>query len=114
MSEFSVCLVTAPSLPQAKQLARNLLQERLVACVNLVPGVASMYWWEGHLEEAEEVLMILKTRSSLLQSLGQRVRELHPYSVPEFLSWPLGPGNPEYLDWLAAETAQARISEPAG
>ncbi len=110
MSDFSVCMVTAPSMLQARDLARNLLEERLVACVNLVPAVGSMYWWEGRIEEAEEVLMILKTHASLLDRLIGRVRELHPYRVPEVLSWPLGPGNPEYLEWLASETTGPRIS----
>jgi len=110
MPEFSVCMVTAPSMLQARDLARNLLEDRLVACVNLVPAMRSMYWWEGQIEEAEEVLMILKTRACLVERMVERVRELHAYSVPEVLSWPLGPGNPEYLEWLASEATGSRIS----
>ena len=110
MSGFSVCMVTAPSMLEARDLGRSLLKERLVACVNLVPAVSSMYWWEGQIEEAEEVLMILKTRAHLLDRLIGRIRELHSYSVPEVLSWPLGPGNPEYLDWLASEATGPGIS----
>jgi periplasmic divalent cation tolerance protein len=110
MSGFSVCMVTAPSMAEAREIGRSLLEERLVACINLLPSVSSMYWWEGQIEEADEVLMVLKTRTQLLDRLVGRVRELHPYSVPEVLSWPLGPGNPEYLDWLASEATGSRIS----
>ena len=103
MPSFSVCLVTAPSLEEARRLARALLEDRLVACANLVPSVQSLYWWEGQVEEAAEVLLVLKTRTERVGELVARVRELHPYSVPEVISWPLGPGNPDYLAWLGAE-----------
>ena len=103
MNEFSACFVTAPSMEEARALARKLLEARVVACVNLVPAVESLYWWEGVVEEGREVLMILKTRTDRLADLVARVREHHPYSVPEVISVPLGPGNPDYLAWVAAE-----------
>lgn len=105
MDALSVLFVTAPSLEEARTLARSLLEDRLVACVNLVPGVESMYWWEGRLEESQEVLLVLKTRTDRVPDLIDRVRERHPYSVPEVVSWPLGPGNPDYLRWVATEVA---------
>ncbi len=105
MDDLSICFVTASSPEEARSLARALLEERLVACVNLVPSVQSLYWWEGSLEESWEVLMVLKTRTDRVPDLVDRVRQLHSYSVPEVVSWPLGPGNPDYLRWVAAEAA---------
>jgi periplasmic divalent cation tolerance protein len=105
MDDLSICFVTAPSPEEARSLARSLLEERLVACVNLVPSVQSLYWWEGSLEEAWEVLLVLKTRTDRVPDLVDRVKELHSYSVPEVVSWPLGPGNPDYLRWVATEAA---------
>lgn len=103
MNEFSACFVTAPSKEEARALARTLLEARVVACVNLVPAVESLYWWEGRIDEAQEVLMILKTRTERLEELVALVKEHHSYSVPEVISLPLGPGNPDYLAWLSAE-----------
>lgn len=95
-----VCLITAPSLEKARDIARTLLLERLAACVNLLPGVTSLYWWEGQIQEDAEVLMIVKTEQSRLEALEQRLPQLHPYSVPEFLVLPVESGLSGYLDWV--------------
>ncbi len=105
MDDLSICLVTAPSLEEARSLARSLLEDRLVACVNLVPSVQSLYWWEGRIDESQEVLLVLKTRTERVPDLAASVRAQHSYSVPEVVSWPLGPGNPDYLGWVSAEVA---------
>ena len=102
-----VVLVTAPDRDVALDLARALVQERLVACVNVVPGVTSVYRWEGAVEESAEVLMVAKTTTERLAELERRVVELHPYDVPEFLA--LAPEHVEsrYARWLSEESSQA-------
>lgn len=84
-----------------------LLRGRLAACVSQVPGVDSLYWWEGRIESSRERLLVVKTRGSLLPRLIRCVREHHPYRVPEILSWPIRDGNPDYLRWIAASTGSA-------
>jgi len=99
---FLIVLVTAPDLKVARILARAALAEKLIACANLVPKMESHYRWEGKIESATEVLMILKTRKSALKALEKLVLSRHPYETPEFLVLPLTAGNRKYLDWLSA------------
>ena len=98
-----VVLVTAPE-GAASELARTLVRERLAACVNLIPGVRSIYRWKGELEEDDEVLLVAKTRSDRVAALAERVRELHPSELPETLALPAVGGSAAYLDWVRAET----------
>ncbi|GIX50165.1 MAG: divalent-cation tolerance protein CutA [Limisphaera sp.] len=98
-----IVLMTAPDMETARRLARGALEARLVACVNLVPGVESHYWWEGRVEQAGEVLMIAKTLRSQLGLLETWIRREHPYNVPELLVTPVHAGLDAYLNWLAAE-----------
>ena len=100
-----VVLITAPADGEAAaKLARALVEERLAACVNRVPGLVSTYWWQGEIEEGREELLIAKTSEDRLEALLKRVPELHPYSVPEVLALPVEKGHPPYLEWLFAET----------
>ncbi|MBI5364993.1 MAG: divalent-cation tolerance protein CutA [Planctomycetes bacterium] len=101
----AVVLVTAPDLAVGRELARTLVEERLVACVNLVPGLTSVYRWEGAVEEASEVLLVMKTVRRRVAELERRVRELHPYDVPEFVVLAPEHTGARYLAWLIAETA---------
>lgn len=96
-----VCLVTCPDAEVGKRLARELLQEKLVACVNVLPGVTSLYWWEGQIQEDSEVLLVLKTTEERLATLKERLPQLHPYSVPELLALPVQDGLAPYLQWVA-------------
>jgi periplasmic divalent cation tolerance protein len=98
-----VVLVTAPQ-DAAHELARTLVGERLAACINVVPGVRSIYRWQGAVEEDDEVLLVAKTRSDRVDALTQRVRELHPYDLPETLALPAVGGSAAYLEWVGAET----------
>ncbi|MEK7466992.1 MAG: divalent-cation tolerance protein CutA [Planctomycetota bacterium] len=107
MSEHSVILMTAPDAACADRIARALVEERLAACVNVLPEMQSIYRWEGKLEESREVLLIAKTRSVLFQKLEARVRSLHPYQVPEIIAWPLTDGSRPYLSWLDASVLPA-------
>lgn len=103
MTDYIVVYVTAPQ-DEAVDLAKTLVEERLVACVNLVPGLRSIYWWQGKVEDEPEVLCIMKTRSNLFESLRDRVRELHSYEVEEIIALPIVAGNPPYLDWIRENT----------
>ncbi|HWP28459.1 MAG TPA: divalent-cation tolerance protein CutA [Chloroflexota bacterium] len=99
-----VVYITVPSAEEAATLAHTLVAERLAACVNRLP-VESVYHWQGAVEAAAEVLLIVKTRRALLDALAARVRALHSYTVPEIIALPLVAGWPPYLEWLVAETA---------
>jgi periplasmic divalent cation tolerance protein len=103
MTDYIVVFVTAPE-SEAVDLAKNLVEERLVACVNLVPALRSIYWWQGKVEDQPEVLCIMKTRSNLFEPLRDRVRELHSYEVEEIIALPIEAGNPPYLEWIKENT----------
>lgn len=94
-----VVLCTAPPAGAA-DLARQLVEERLCACVNVLPSVHSSFRWEGRVESAEESLLIAKTTAAAAPQLRDRIVELHPYDVPEVLELPVGGGLPAYLAWL--------------
>lgn len=98
---FRVALVTAGSEDEAAKIARALVDERLAACVNIVPGVRSIYRWRGVVEDEGEFLMVIKTAAASLEALEARVRELHSYDVPEVLALPIDKGSGPYLEWLA-------------
>ena len=99
-----VCLMTCPNQETATQIARQLLERRLVACVNLIPQVTSLYWWEGKIQQDAEVLLIAKTTQAHVDELVEVVPRLHPYEVPELLVLPVEAGWPAYLQWVADST----------
>ena len=101
---ISVVLVSVPDLEVGRRLARALLDERLVACANLVPGVTSLYHWECEVQEDDEVLLVMKTRSGLVPRLSERIPELHPYELPEVLALRVTDGLPAYCRWVLDET----------
>lgn len=92
--------ITASTAEEAGRIGQTLVSERLAACANLIPSVASTYWWQGQVEQAGEALLVLKTRNDRLQRLIRRVRELHSYTVPEVIAVPILGGNPDYLRWI--------------
>ena len=98
--DVHVVLVTAPDLTVGTELARRLVEEGLAACVNLVPGVRSIYRWQGAMQEDAEILLIAKTRAALVDALAARVRALHPYELPEVISLVVAAGSQPYLDWV--------------
>ena len=104
MSDAIVVLCTCPDNTSAHELAQTLLSEKLAACVNLIPQVTSLYYWQGQLEESQEVQLIIKTRRTLFGVLQERLLALHPYDVPEVLALPILSGNPAYLQWLQEQT----------
>jgi len=95
---------TYPSLVEAERIGKAVLERRLAACVNILPGMISHYWWEGAIERGEEVVMIIKTRAALAESVRAEVKAMHSYTVPAILVLPIAGGEPTYLDWLMAET----------
>jgi periplasmic divalent cation tolerance protein len=103
----AVVLSTVPDAQVAERVARALVEERLAACVSRVPGVGSLYRWQGEIEEAEEVLLVIKTHARRAPELTRRLRELHPYEVPEILVLPVAAGLSSYLDWVREETRPA-------
>lgn len=103
-TDARLVLATAPDPGVAKQIALALLERRLVACVNVLPGITSHYRWEGRIEESSEVLMVAKTTSARLAELERAFHELHPYDTPEFVVVATDHVAPRYLAWLAGET----------
>lgn len=107
MTRFCLVLVTAPAGAIARRISEHLLKRRLAACVNLLPTVASRYWWKGQLESARESLLLVKTRRSYLPRVIRAVRAVHPYDVPEIIAVPITSGNAAYLRWLRLETERS-------
>lgn len=109
MDKICVVMVTVPSQDIASLIATPLVQERLAACVNILPGLRSVYRWNDQINDEPEVLMLIKTRMDLVESqLIPRIRQVHPYSEPEIIALPVDTGSTSYLDWILQETAVAR------
>ena len=107
--------VTAGSRDEARMLGRAAVESRLAACANVLPApTTSVYWWEGKVNEAEEVSLILKTRAELVDRLVTLIKERHSYDCPCVVALPIAGGNPAFLDWIDAETAKAGDSLKRG
>lgn len=104
MSEVSLVFVTAGNEKDALAIAEKLVEEKLVACVNVVPQIRSVFLWKGEVCHEPEVLMIMKTPTSLFPSLQKRVKEIHSYEVPEIIAFPVSQGLPQYLQWVVEST----------
>ena len=103
--EAILVMVTASSEEEAVRIGRTLVEERLAACTNVIPGMRSLYAWEGNLKDEEEVLILMKTRRSHFSDLMKRVKQLHSYAVPEIIALPIVAGSEEYLAWIDASTS---------
>ena len=104
-SEVNVVLVTAPDTEVGRRIANALVGEGLAACVNIVPGIHSVYRWQGAVQEDSEVLLVVKTRADRLEALTERVGALHPYDLPEVLALSTAGGSAAYLDWVSEACA---------
>lgn len=102
--EFRSVYMTAKDRNEAVTLAKALLELRLVACVNILGDIDSLYWWDGAIQQDPEVALIAKTRADLVSELIEVVQRLHSYDVPCVVALPIHAGNPDYLAWLAKET----------
>jgi periplasmic divalent cation tolerance protein len=100
-------LLTAPDVDTAERLGRALVEERLAACANVVPGVVSIFRWRGEVQREAEALVIVKTTAARVEAVRARVVALHPYDVPEVLVLPVLGGHEPYLQWVRAEVAEA-------
>lgn len=104
--EILLVLSTFPDAATARRIARQLVEERCAACANILPQIESIYWWEEKVERANETLVLFKTSAARYAALAIRLRQLHPYEVPEIIALPIGEGLPEYLRWIAQSCAQ--------
>ncbi|HPB73682.1 MAG TPA: divalent-cation tolerance protein CutA [Chromatiaceae bacterium] len=104
-SPLILVFCSAPDLETADRLGTRLVEEDLAACVNLLPGIRSIYRWQGKLVRDAEVLLLIKTREVLFPTLAARLRELHPYDLPEIIACPISQGLPDYLEWVNACTS---------
>ena len=98
---------TWPSTVEAETAGRAIVERRLAACVNILPAMISLYWWDGKLERGEEAVMIIKTRASLAPAVSDAVKELHSYTTPAIVVLPVENVEQNYLGWLLAETKAA-------
>lgn len=98
-----MAITTCPNRRTAKKIADAILDKKLAACINIVPGVISRYWWKGRKKEGTEVLLLIKTTESCVKKIGVLLRKVHPYELAELITMPLG-GSKEYLDWIDKET----------
>jgi periplasmic divalent cation tolerance protein len=104
MDDISIVMVTVGNSQEALAIARTLVEEKLVACVNIVSRIRSIYRWKGEVCDEEEQLLIMKTRTELFPTLQNRIRKLHSYEVPEIISFSIAAGLPEYLSWVIENT----------
>jgi len=104
--ENVVIFITTGTDEEAQEVAKALLNNRLAACVNIVPKINSIFWWNDTLDSAQENLLIVKSRASLLNEIVKLVKEVHSYETPEIVALPIIGGNPDYLDWISKEVKQ--------
>jgi periplasmic divalent cation tolerance protein len=106
MQKYIVIFVTTNSSASAETIGEKLVENNLVACVNIVPKVKSIFRWKGKLEKSNEILLVLKTKSALFDKIVKQVKEIHPYEVPEIIGLPIICGNRKYLDWIEREVEE--------
>ncbi len=105
MEEFAytVLFITVSNTEEAQQIANLLLNHKKAACVNIVPRVSSLFWWQNNIDSAQESLLMVKTKTSLLDGIVTLVKQIHSYDVPEIIALPIVGGNQDYLDWIGKE-----------
>ncbi|RUM28394.1 MAG: divalent-cation tolerance protein CutA [Aquifex sp.] len=99
MNGYYVVLITVP-VDKGEELANFIVENKLGACVNVIPEVKSVYWWKGNIEKDKEALLVVKTSSEKFKELLEKVKGVHPYTVPEIIALPIVAGNPDYLNWI--------------
>jgi periplasmic divalent cation tolerance protein len=102
--ETILVISTLPDREHAEKLAHALLEQRLAACVNILPGVRSVYRWQGRVESANETMLLIKTTMACYPALEAAIKERHPYELPEIVAVPINAGLPAYLAWVKTET----------
>ncbi len=104
MADEIIVLITTSSDSEAEKIARSLVDEQLAACANIVPGMRSLFFWDGKIQDERETLLICKSRSPLMNKIIGKVKALHSYSVPEIIALPIIAGSPDYLAWVRETT----------
>ena len=99
---YIVILVTAKDKKEATKIARGLLEAKLIACVNIIEGVQSLFWWQGQIDMSQEVYLILKTKKILFKKVLKQVKSLHNYQTPEIIALPIVAGSEDYLGWITS------------
>jgi periplasmic divalent cation tolerance protein len=107
MSDVRLAMTTVGSAEAADKIARTLIAERLAGCVNILSGVRSVYLWEGRQEDQQEWLLLIKTVADRAPELERRLLQLHPYELPEFLTWAPDSGSPAYFDWVRTAVSRS-------
>ena len=100
-----VMRVTAKDKKEAQKIARGLLEEKLIACANIIDGLQSLFWWQGKIDSSKEALLIIKTKKSLFKKVEARVKSLHSYQTPEIIALPIASGSKDYMDWISLSVA---------
>ena len=101
---YIVVLITIPTIGQARKLSRFLLLKKLAACINIIPKVESLFWWQKKIDKAKESLLVIKTQKKLFNKLIKAVKLKHPYSIPEIVALSIVSGNKDYLEWISETT----------
>lgn len=104
--EYVTAYTTVPDEKTADVIINGVVATKLVACVNIIPGVKSAYWWKGEVVKDNELVLLMKTRASLVEQLTAKIKEIHPYDVPALTIFPVTGGNPEFLSWIKDSTTQ--------
>jgi periplasmic divalent cation tolerance protein len=104
--DLRMVYITAGGLEEARRIARELVESRLAACVNIIDGMNSFYWWEGKIQDDRETVLIAKTKAALVSSLFEKVKSLHSYTVPCIVSLPIVEGYAPFLQWVNEETRE--------
>lgn len=102
---YMIVLITAKNVREAHKIADQLIKDKLIACANIVKGVQSVFWWQGKIDRADEVLLILKTKKSCFKRIVKAATLLHSYDVPEIIALPIIDGNRDYLKWIEESCA---------
>jgi periplasmic divalent cation tolerance protein len=104
--DFRLIYITAAKIEEARRIGRALVEARLAACANIVPGIESIYHWQGDIVEDREIVLLVKTHADLVDAVIGRVKEMHSYTCPCVVALPILAGNPAYLEWLGQETLE--------
>ncbi len=102
--QILLAMTNVPDMATAQAMARSLVEAKLAACVNILPAVQSVYRWQGAIEQASEITLLVKTTQRRYPQLQRAIIAAHPYELPEVIAWPLSEGHPPYLHWVIAET----------
>ncbi|RLB12820.1 MAG: divalent-cation tolerance protein CutA [Deltaproteobacteria bacterium] len=102
--DIRVVYITCANIEEAKKIGREIVEKRFAACANIIDKIESFYWWEGKLQEDKEALIIAKTRSSLVNELIKKVKDIHSYECPCIVTLPVLEGNTDFLEWIIEET----------